>query len=159
MSQTGYRIIKEAPAIKKRAAVEAECRCPVCNMTEGIKVTEYSTDQNTMQNMYECPQCGTQWAGNYYDAGWNHKKGLNLHLSPRVKQILWFVFYALACSAVSSNHVFNKLGVVLFNIIMVVAFLLAGAMEFEKGRKRFHLTNALGFFATNIAVIFFNIFA
>ncbi len=159
MKNTGYKILKEAPLLKKRAAVESECKCPVCSKTDGIRVTECATGPNTMQNRYECPECGTIWVGNIYDAGWNEMQ--NKSGTADIKSsacIMGFVLYTLMCVFIAEGSIFIAIPVILFNVVLILAFMLAGAFEYNSHRRKIYLLFSLGFFATIISIIVTDIF-
>ncbi len=159
MKDTGYRILREAPLIKKKAAVESECKCPVCGKKDGIRVTEYATGSNAMQNKYECPQCGTIWVGNYYDAGWNARKDVpEVEKSKNNAYLLGFIIYAIMNIVLAEGSIFVAIPVILFNIVLVVAFMIAGACEYDKHRQKIYLLCSMGFFATIVSIIIVDVF-
>ena len=145
---SGYKIISEAPAIKREAVLKIEANCPVCSNNNNIKVIETQVGDSTYQNKYECSECGTVWQGNCYDSGWNPQK--QNHMSKRIKNIFKIVMYLMLVYIITLNNVFLVIALAGLHFIACVALAIAGAIEQDKVQKNYFIKTALYVFIGNI---------
>ncbi len=145
----GYRIIYDSPKLKQQSAVASECECPVCRMNENIKITPMYADEKTIQNTYECQNCGTVWKGNLYDEGWNPAK----KNSTLAKKALLAAAYILAFIILGRISDFIFLFEIGIGIIAGISFAIAGAIDYSMENKKKNTNMARFIFLANLLII------
>ncbi len=147
----GYHMVYEAPKLRYEAVVDVECECPVCKKKEGIKVTAGYAAERTLQNTYECQRCGSIWKGNYYDEGWQPRKGKVLNVA--YKEALLFIAYILGGILIGKADVFLAIALVIINFILGSAFGFAAAIDSVKESKKRNGRLSRSFYIGNILLV------